>query len=1256
MSLLTTWSPFFQSSVRMRGRGYQASNRVQRLEPEDDELVRAQVQGREAYLVTIREEQTRALAECTCPSFAAGSYCKHIWATLLDVQQNPQAPGASAAELTGLRVRSPKARRREGDAGAVSRRSSEPEWMGRLTLLRPASEDLERQAGTLLPTQRQVCYVILPEASRQQHGLVVELRQRTPVASGWSKSKAMRVSPSTVGELADPADRELCALLIGGAQADDEPVGVMGGPIGGRVARGHAAYRIAPGAWRTLARRMVATGRCYIEAGEDRDEMDERPLRWSGDEPWVLWMVGELVEESLEVRLELRRGQERTPVEQSRLLLGGGDGVVIDDEAVSPFDDREAFRWASQFRDDARRHEGARPIVVARGDIERFLDRLYMLPQLPEIDLPEGVGRTPRHVAPVPHLELYSPESSEAQQALPGSSKTQLLARVRFAYEQQTVSPAQPGPFVAISSAASRGEASEGGAAVAVGAAHAEDGGEGDAPDAERSFAHGGEAADLGEDASQGGRGDGDEQGEATKTGEEAGDAEAAGAGVLIRRDRHAEREAMATLAELGFRPVASAGADTLTIAPRQMGAAVSALLAQGWHLAADQQAIRQAGAPRLSVRSGIDWFELRGGVRYERGDGEIQEVPLPQILAAARAGHAMIQLDDGSQGLLPEQWLADHGMLAAIGKQVDDHLRFTASQAAVLDAMLDARELEDVDEAFARVRRRLSEFDGVQALDPAPAFRGSLRPYQREGLGWLAFLRWFGFGGILADDMGLGKTIQVLAMLEARAKRLPGHWEGDAEEAPSPGPSLERSGAQGGAGPSLVVAPRSLVFNWVDEAERFTPDLRVQAYHGSERQELRAAFDEHDVIVTSYGLLRRDIEELAEHTFDYVVLDEAQAIKNPASQAAKAARLLNARHRVALTGTPVENHLGDLWSIFEFLNPGMLGSSSRFAEMVRGGTELNAAAAAGEAQPAGATSGATSGGANGGGSGGGGAIGQVARMLRPFILRRTKRQVLADLPAKTEQTIVCEMEPGQQRVYDELRAYYRQHLMTQLGEIGHGAGENGGASGGGPVVGGRAGFMVLEALLRLRQAACHPGLIDPDRYGDDPSGKLEVLLELLGDVLEEGSKALIFSQFTSMLGLVRRRLDERGIRYAYLDGQTNNRREVVASFQEDKDIGVFLVSLKTGGFGLNLTAAEYVFILDPWWNPAVEQQAIDRTHRIGQTRHVFAYRLICQDTVEQRITQLQAQKRQIADAIVGGEEQQVLRQLTRDDLERLLS
>ncbi len=346
----------------------------------------------------------------------------------------------------------------------------------------------------------------------------------------------------------------------------------------------------------------------------------------------------------------------------------------------------------------------------------------------------------------------------------------------------------------------------------------------------------------------------------------------------------------------------------------------------------------------------------------------------------------------------------------------------------------------------------------------------------------------------------------------------------------------------------------------------------------------------------------------LRDHRFDYAILDEAQAVKNASSESAKAVRLLKADHRLALSGTPVENHLGELWSLFEFLNPGLLGSASVF----RLGTGNRAPDPDARAL--------------------------LARALRPFILRRTKQQVARDLPEKQEQTLYVEMEPAQRKLYDELRDHYRQTLLARV--------ERDGIN--------RSKIQVLEALLRLRQAACHPGLLDKDK-ADGPSAKLDALLPQLAEVLDEGHKALVFSQFTSLLALLKRKLDAEGIAYEYLDGRTRDRAARVERFQNDPDCTLFLVSLKAGGLGLNLTAAEYVFLLDPWWNPAVEAQAIDRAHRIGQTRQVFAYRLIARGTVEEKVLELQRTKRELADAVITADNA-LIRDLGREDLELLLS
>ncbi len=652
---------------------------------------------------------------------------------------------------------------------------------------------------------------------------------------------------------------------------------------------------------------------------------------------------------------------------------------------------------------------------------------------------------------------------------------------------------------------------------------------------------------------------------------------------LVVHRQIALEQAAGIQLYELGFKDAKDHLLDpgSLEIPAKRVPQVTKELVQAGWRVEAEGKLIRQAGEFKLAVTTGIDWFELGGQVDFGG-----QSVPLPDLLAAARRGETMVTLDDGSMGMLPEDWLKKYGMLADLGNAEDENgpIRFGKAQAGLLDALLASQPEIKLDIGFGKVRQHLPRFEGVHPKEAPPGFRGELRPYQCEGLGWLEYLQKFDFGGILADDMGLGKTIQVLALLQSRrAKRL-------------------------SKGPSLIVVPRSLVFNWEAESEKFCPRLRVLDYTGPNRHASREEFDNFDLIITTYGTLRTDIVDLSQITFDYVILDEAQAIKNADSQAAKAARLLKGRHRLAMSGTPIENHLGELWSIFEFLNPGMLGTASVFKKHASG------ASAADE-----------------------GARALLARALRPFILRRTKAQVVKDLPEKFEQTLICDLEPEQRKMYEGLKAHYRQALLRKdTAELG------------------RSKIEVLEALLRLRQAACHPGLIDPERSGD-ASAKLDMLVPQLVEVAEEGHKILVFSQFTKFLGLVRDRLDAEGLKYEYLDGRTRNREERVDRFQNDPDIPLFLISLKAGGLGLNLTAAGYVYLLDPWWNPAVEAQAIDRSHRIGQTQQVFAYRLICRDTVEQKILELQQKKRDLADAILN-ENRNVIGTLTKDDLEFLLS
>ena len=585
--------------------------------------------------------------------------------------------------------------------------------------------------------------------------------------------------------------------------------------------------------------------------------------------------------------------------------------------------------------------------------------------------------------------------------------------------------------------------------------------------------------------------------------------------------------------------------------------------------------------APKLSwkVSSGIDWFDVDAIVSF--GD---QDVALKEIRRAVRRREQYVKLADGSIGAIPPEWLERYRYLFALADETDEGLRLSNSQLGLLDQLLPEDDAVEMDAEFTRRRDRLRQFKQIKPRPVPSGLQGELRPYQKTGVDWLHFLHEYEFGGCLADDMGTGKTIQTLAFLQ----------------------SLKEGGHAKTA--SLMVLPRSLIFNWEREAARFTPGLRLLNHAHATRAKDLAEFDGYDLVLTTYGILLRDIEMLRQHRFHYVVLDEAQAIKNPLSQSARAARLLQADHRLTLTGTPVENSPMELWSQFAFLNPGQLGTLDHFRQ------EFAAPIEKGQDE---------------------GAAQFLRKMVHPFLLRRTKDQVARDLPPRTERILYTEMEPAQRKLYNLKRDQYRAQILGLLDAEGM---EN-------------ARMKILEGLLRLRQICCHPRLLEPTTKAG--SGKFEMLLETLDTLQAEGHKALIFSQFVQMLSLVREELDIRKIPYAYLDGKTKDRQARVDQFQTDPAIPFFLISLKAGGVGLNLTAADYVIHIDPWWNPAVEMQATDRTHRIGQDKPVFVYKMIAQDSVEEKILQLQDRKRALVSQLISSESS-VFKSLTRQDIQAL--
>lgn len=649
--------------------------------------------------------------------------------------------------------------------------------------------------------------------------------------------------------------------------------------------------------------------------------------------------------------------------------------------------------------------------------------------------------------------------------------------------------------------------------------------------------------------------------------------------GRCLLRDAEREEVAWGQILQAGVKRLQNLhqGRYDVELPAKSLGPVVRELIKVGWQIHADGKQLHQPGQLEMRVQSGIDWFELHAQVDFNG-----RTVAFPELLAALARGDCTVRLSDGSLGILPEEWFQQYGLLAGLGAAEGDHVRFARNQVGLLDALLAAQPVE-FDAGFHELKEKIQNFTGIEVTKEPEGFQGELRGYQRDGFGWLSFLLHFRFGGCLADDMGLGKTIQLLALLQERRNNRETH------------------------APSLIVVPKSLIFNWRQECEKFTPGLKLLEYVGLHRTRARKKFAKADLVLTTYGTVRRDILALKETQFDLIVLDEAQAIKNAGSQVAKACRLLKGTHKLALSGTPIENRLSDLWSIFEFLNPGMLGRASVF--------KMQTADANDQASRK-----------------------LLSQALKPFILRRTKKEVARDLPEKLEQTILCNLGKTQETLYNEMRDHYRNSLLGMIKQQGLA----------------RSKIHVLEALLRLRQAACHPGLLDAGRV-EESSAKLDVLTLHLQELLSEGHKALVFSQFTSFLAIVRKHLDAQGITYEYLDGQTRDRKKPIDHFQNDPACGVFLISLKTGGLGLNLTAADYVFLLDPWWNPAVEMQAIDRAHRLGQSRKVFAYRLIVRNTVEEKIAELQSKKKSLADAILQADNN-LIQDLSAEDLDLLLT
>ena len=585
----------------------------------------------------------------------------------------------------------------------------------------------------------------------------------------------------------------------------------------------------------------------------------------------------------------------------------------------------------------------------------------------------------------------------------------------------------------------------------------------------------------------------------------------------------------------------------------------------------------------RIFISSHTDWFDAKVNIVF--GD---QQVTVADVKKALASKQPYVQLGDGSLGVLPEEWLKKYALLFRVGEGKTDTLKLSRYHLGVVDELYANRQEEDLELQLEEKYEQLRRFDKIESIELKGSLHKILRPYQVAGYQWLNYLRGINWGGILADDMGLGKTVQALSFLEYY-KRTEGKLK------------------------ALVVCPTTLIYNWENEIKKFTPSLSFKIHHGAARTRKKEELEDHDITITTYGTLRSDIKLLSTVALDYAILDESQAIKNPSSKVTKAAALLQARHRLCMSGTPLQNNTFDIYAQMNFLNPGMLGSVEFFRQEFAIPIDKLGEQDRKE---------------------------HLRKLLYPFILRRTKEQVAKDLPEKQEMVLFCDMEEEQRSIYDAYRNDFRNQILGSI--------ESQGIQ--------RSQLTILQGLMKLRQICDSPAILNEAEKFPNHSIKLDELSRELSEGIST-HKALVFSQFLGMLALIREKLDELGIPYVYFDGSTSapDREKAIQRFQQDDAVRVFLISLKAGGVGLNLTAADYVYIMDPWWNPAVEQQAIDRTHRIGQTKNIFAYRMICKDTIEDKILQLQERKRNLAKDIIA-DDQGFVKTLTREDVEYLFS
>lgn len=1104
-------------SVRIRGESILDSGQI-RIVLDNLYSTELIVSGTKDYSVKFQlEEYTKniLIASCNCPHASEGNICKHIWASLIYLENkgmklklNPNKDTALVhwdwmdeymtsdvwVDEDFLYEYNAFSKKNYNPVSVSSKPKSikpkENDWKECLASVSAVTEtQLDFGHDEFLAKSlktREILYAVDLQMSIERRCLVFRTYQREKKKNGeWGKTRNLRIDNREAFLTSiDRKNDEIYLFLSNIFSMNDNRVYYEYGYGYSRSSSSNSIAIEIPELWPMAIKKIASTSRLYLTAGDISDhEIDfDKKITWDDESCWKLKIK---VNKSREKDAWVVRGcfynnKLEKSLDEVQLLIGE---VILFHDLSGLYDGKGFIPWIELLTKN-------KSLTVPANQQDDLIAALFDMPVLPDLDLPKELDWQKKSIIPQAGINIYFNKFT---------SKKTILAKISYKYNQTNFTPSELDKKYIV--------------------------------DRDNKY--------------------------------------------LISRDISFENQCHELLKQLGMAP--DARFFSWTFDEKDLSQSVLHLVEQGWDVKIEGGRIKRSGAVSGAVKSGIDWFELSAKVDFE---GHI--VSFPSLLDAIENNKDLIRLDDGTYGVIAKEWLEKYSQILKVGEASGENLKFKRSQVSLLDALLENKPEIKTDEVLTGLREGFSKLRTIRASDEPGSFKGLLREYQKEGLGWLKFLNKFQLGGCLADDMGLGKTVQIIALLV---------WYYSSKKA-------NKS--------SIIVVPRSLVCNWKYETSRFS-SLQVLDYSGTNREKNIKVFDDYHIILTTYAILRSDISILSKYNFDYAILDEAQAIKNTSSQVSKSAKLVTAKHKVAMSGTPIENHIGELWSLFEFINPGFMDVSklAQISDLSNQEKSYN---------------------------------NLLSRAISPFVLRRTKDKVLKDLPSKSEQTIYCELESVQKKKYDELRRYYRKSLDKKISEYG--------------IKGSQ--MHVLEALLRLRQASCHHGLID-SAYSTKHSAKTQLIIDQLKDIISMGHKVLVFSQFTKMLSIVKNFIEKEKINFEYLDGKTKKRQETVERFNSNANCSVFLISLKAGGVGLNLTSADYCFILDPWWNPAVEAQAIDRMHRIGQKNKVFAYRYIAKDTVEEKILALQESKKSLSEGIISANTS-LMKGLTKKDLDFLLS